>query len=120
MISLYTGLPYDFRRYNCWHHVRAVRGDVGLPTPEFSVTSPVLANAEFETGRADPQGFAPYPTPNDYDIVLMGETTGDRVVWHAGVYYGGYISHCSRASRQVRLDSLADIKTEYERVEFWR
>ncbi len=120
MINTYTGIPYDFRRYNCWHHVRAVRAAAGLVTPVFNVTSPQEINAAFDAGHAAPQGLTLQDTPQNFDAVLMGIETGGRVVWHAGVYYDGYVSHCSLASRQVRLDSLADIENEYKRVEFWR
>ncbi|ARK07381.1 hypothetical protein [Salmonella phage SE40] len=41
-------------------------------------------------------------------------------MWHAGVYYEGMVSHCELASRQVRLDSLEDLKDTYSEIEFWR
>lgn len=120
MITDYTGTPYNFRRYNCWHHVRKVRADVGLPTPAFDVTSPTAINAAFDAGHADPKGLVQVSEPQNYDAVLLGSHHAGRIIWHAGVYYEGFVSHCALASRQVRLDALADLKEEYSEIQFWR
>lgn len=119
-ITDYTGLPYDFRRYNCWHHVRRVRGDVGLSTPTFDVTSPTTIASAFEAGHSDPKGLERATSPQNYDAVLLGTYHRGRVVWHAGVYYDGMVSHCELASRQVRLDRLDDLRDTYQEIEFWR
>lgn len=119
-ITKYTGRAYNFRTYNCWHHVSAVRADVGLSTPVFDVCSAASANAVFDQGRADGCGFEQHERPNDYDIVLMGVRTGGRLVWHSGVYFGGYVSHCARSARQVKLELLSDLRTQYSEIEFWR
>ena len=36
-ITDYTGRRYDFRRYNCWHHVRAVRAEAGVGRGGFAL-----------------------------------------------------------------------------------
>ncbi|EJB2979356.1 hypothetical protein ABXH80_004080 [Salmonella enterica] len=119
-INSYTGLPYDFRKHNCWHHVRNVRADAGFSTPDFDVKSPTAISEAFDAGHSNPKGLTQVLTPQNFDAVLMGVKHGGRLVWHAGVYYDGMISHCELASRQVRLDSLSDIKKTYTRIEFWR
>lgn len=119
-IADYTGLPYDFRRRNCWTHVRNVRRDAGLYTPEFDVTYPTQIAAAFEAGHADTKGLVRAYEPRNLDAVLMGRRHGKRIVWHAGVYYDGMISHCDLSARQVRLESFADIKERFQEIEFWR
>lgn len=119
-INEYTGLSYNFRSYNCWHHVRAVRADAGLYTPEFNVVSPRGINQAFDDGHAATKGLEQVFAPRDFDIILMGARTGGRVVWHAGVYYAGMVSHCAMYARQVKLDLLSDMKQAYQEIEFWR
>lgn len=119
-INDYTGLPYDFRRRNCWHHVRNVRSDVGLTTPQFDVKSPTAISEAFDAGHSDPQGLIRVPEPKNFDAVLLGVKHNGRIVWHAGVYYEGMVSHCELASRQVRLDRLEDLRDTYSEIEFWR
>lgn len=116
----YTGTPYNFRSYNCWSHVRAVRQDAGLSTPLFDVTSPTTINAAFDAGHADTKGLTQHSTPQNFDAVLLGVNHGSRIIWHAGVYFDGMVSHCELASRQVRLEKLTDIIERFPRVEFWR
>lgn len=119
-INDYTGRCYDFRRYNCWHHVRAVRADAGIGTPAFDVASPSMADAMFAEGFRDSRGLVRVGDPQDFDAVLMGERHGRRIVWHSGIYYSGYVSHCERAARQVKLESLADIRARFQEIQFWR
>lgn len=119
-INDYTGRPYNFRTYNCWHHVRAVRADAGLNTPCFDVAVPSAADAMFIEGHRDSRGLVRACIPQDFDAVLMGVRHGKRIVWHSGVYYQGYVSHCELASKQVKLQSLADIRARYSEIEFWR
>lgn len=119
-ITDYTGERYDFRNYNCWHHVRRVRGDAGLQTPAFDVTTPAAINAAFDAGHADPKGLQCVGAPQNFDAVLMAERHAGRLVWHAGVYFDGMVSHCDRAARQVKLETLSDLTTRYQRIEFWR
>lgn len=119
-INDYTGLPYDFRRRNCWHHVSNVRADAGLKTPEFDVISPRQIGDAFDAGHADTKGLTQVTEPLDFDAVLMAKRVGSRLVWHAGVYYKGDVSHCALAARQVKLEPLADIRQQYSEVEFWR
>lgn len=119
-INAYTGKAYNFRVYNCWHHVRAVRRDAGLETPAFDVTSPTQIDSAFDSGHADTKGFIRAMLPCNFDAVLLGVRHKGRIVWHAGVYYDGMISHCELASRQVRLDRLEDMRDTYSEIEFWR
>lgn len=119
-INAYTGKPYNFRTYNCWTHVRAVRHDAGLSTPEFNVISPKDINNAFENGHAAPKGLEQVFIPRNFDAVLLGTRTGGRIVWHAGVYYDGLVSHCALYARQVKLEALSDLKRVYHEVEFWR
>jgi hypothetical protein len=74
----------------------------------------------FAEGQRDSRGLTPVAEPQDFDAVLMGVRHGGRVVWHSGVYYAGYVSHCELASRQVKLESLADIRARYQEIQFWR
>lgn len=120
MINNYTGKPYNFRKYNCWHHVRAVRADAGLNTPEFDVTSPAAINSAFDAGHYDTKGLVKVKEPQNFDAVLLGAHLAGRIVWHAGVYYDGFVSHCELASRQVRLELLTEMKERYVEIEFWR
>lgn len=119
-INDYTGRRYDFRRYNCWHHVRQVRDDAGIATPAFDVATPSGADAMFAEGLRDSRGLVRVYTPQDFDAVLMGERHGSRIVWHSGVYYGGCVSHCELAARQVKLEALADISARFQEIQFWR
>lgn len=119
-ITQYTGKAYNFRTYNCWHHVRAVRADVGLDTPEFNVLSPRDINQAFEDGHAATKGLRQVFVPQNFDAVLLGTKTGSRIVWHAGVYFEGLVSHCALYARQVKLEALSDLKRVYSEVEFWR
>lgn len=119
-IHSFTGKPYNFRLYNCWHHVRAVRESAGLYTPEFDVSVPSKINDAFDAGHADTKGLVRADAPQNYDAVLFGVRHGPRIVWHAGVYFDGMISHCELAARQVRLEPLSDLIERYPRVEFWR
>lgn len=119
-ITDYTGIPYNFRTYNCWHHVCHVREDAGLATPVFDVMSPTGINDAFANGHADPKGLVRVSEPHNFDAVLMGCRVAGRIVWHAGVYYEGMVSHCELAARQVRLESLADLMDRYPEIELWR
>jgi hypothetical protein len=119
-INDYTGLPYNFRTRNCWHHVRNVRADAGLETPRFDVISPSQIQDAFDNGHAAPKGLEQVFEPKDFDAVLMCCRMAGRLIWHAGVYYQGFVSHCELAARQVRLESLSDLKQRYHLIEFWR
>lgn len=120
-INDYTGLAYDFRTRNCWHHVINVRRDAGLKTPKFDAVSPAGANDAFIKGQYhDSKGLVRVKEPQDFDAVLMGSRHGGRIIWHSGVYYRGYISHCERAAKMVKLESLSDIRKRYPEIQFWR
>lgn len=119
-INDYTGKPYNFRTYHCWHHVRAVRADAGIDTPAFDVAAPSGAYAMFAEGQRDSRGLLRVYEPQDFDAVLMGVGHGKRIIWHSGVYYGGYVSHCELSSKQVKLQSMADIRARFQEIQFWR
>lgn len=119
-ITDYTGIPYNFRTYNCWHHVRAVRHDAGLDTPRFDVTTTAAINSAFDVGHIDPKGLTKVAQPNNFDAVLMGVRHAGRIVWHSGVYFDGFISHCELSARQVKLEALSEIQERYPLIEFWR
>lgn len=119
-INDYTGLPYNFRTRNCWHHVRNVRRDAGLETPEFDVISPAQIQAAFDDGHAYPKGLEQVFEPHNFDAVLMAQKVAGRLVWHAGVYFDGFVSHCELAARQVRLEPLSDLRSRFSEIEFWR
>lgn len=119
-INDYTGRAYNFRRYNCWHHVRNVRRDAGLETPEFDVISPAQIQAAFDDGHSAPKGLEQVFAPQNFDAVLMAQKVAGRLVWHAGVYFDGFVSHCELAARQVRLEPLSDLKSRFSDIEFWR
>lgn len=120
-ITSYTGIPYNFRTFNCWHLVRKIRDDAGLLTPRFDVVSPAAANEMFLSGQnKDSKGLSRVEVPQDFDAVLMGCRHGGRIIWHSGVYYNGYISHCERAAKMVKLESMTDIRKRYPEIQFWR
>lgn len=113
-LANYVGIAYDYRTYNCWHHVRAVRDDAGLQTPEFDCVSPDDELGLFELGR-NSEAMWQLEEPQNYCAVLMHNNDG----WHSGVYCDGYVSHCDRNAKQVRLDSLAALTKRCDIVEFW-
>lgn len=119
-IHEYTGLPYRFSGYHCWDHVRRVRADAGLATPEFDAATPAGIEAAFDGGHADTKGLTQVQEPQDLDAVLMATRRGKRMIWHAGVYWRGLVSHCEMAAKQVRLEKLSAVAERYERIEFWR
>lgn len=119
-INDYTGMAYNFRTFNCWHLVRKVRADAGLVTPTFDVLLPTKANDMFEAGHTDSKGLVQVEEPQDFDAVLMGYPHGNRIIWHSGIYYRGYVSHCERAAKMVKLEQLSDIIKRYPKIEFWR
>ena len=114
-LSEYTGIAYDFRNYNCWHHVIKVREDNGIDTPEFDCTKPELSDSVFIQGHCDTKGMQQIGEPESLCAVLM--CIDGR--WHSGVHFDGMVSHCDMYARQVRLDSLESLKRLSERVEFW-
>lgn len=120
MISDYTGIPYNFREYNCWHHVMHVREDQGIYTPEFDAISPADIDEAFTKGFADTKGLVQVYEPKNFDVVLLQFRHASSFKWHSGVYYDGMISHCERASKQVKIESIKDISKRYTRLEFWR
>ena len=118
-LAKYTGLAYDFMRRNCWCHVRMVRSDAGLATPEFDCVSVEGISATFENGHADSKGLVQVMEPHDFDAVLMATSKRGRLIWHSGVYCDGHVSHCDRWAKQVIMEPLSSLRRQYERIEFW-
>lgn len=114
-LSVYTGIAYCFRSYNCWHHVIRVRAENGIITPEFDCASPRLSDEVFIKSHSNTKGMEQISAPFDYCAVLM--MIDGR--WHSGVYLDGEVSHCDMVARQVRMDSLESLKERCERIEFW-
>lgn len=119
-LCAYTGLPYDFNHRNCWHHVRNVRRDAGIDTPEFDCATPAEICDTFEHSREETKGMIQVQDPREFDAVLMATKRNGRLVWHSGVYHSGMVSHCDRFAKQVRFQPIDEIRADYERVEFWR
>ncbi len=119
LLCVYTGIQYRFHGYNCWDHVRRVRADFGLETPDFDCASPVKINQTFEESHKNSKGLKQIDSPDDLCAVLMATEKNGRTTWHSGVYMNGMVSHCDRYSKQVRLDTLMSIKEQVSRVEFW-
>ena len=119
-LAKYTGLAYDFVTRNCWHHVRSVRADAGLDTPEFDCSAIEVANSAFDAGHADSKGLAQVSEPRNFDVVLMSSNRAGRLMWHSGVYCDGMVSHCDRWAKQVIMEPLDSIKRKCKGVEFWR
>lgn len=121
MIDKYNGIAYNFRTYNCWHHGSKVRADNNIKTKPFSVRTMSeafkLIKAEMsELGH----GLRRVESPNDFDIVIVSKSHGSREVYHCGVYYGGYVSHCSREFGGVIIETLNEFTNNYETVSLWR
>ena len=95
-INDYTGLPYNFKTRNCWHHVRAVRADEGIDTPAFDVATPSGADAMFAEGFRDSRGLARVDDPQDFDAVLMGaqheQPRRSRPLLSGGGRAGGFLN----------------------------
>jgi hypothetical protein len=68
----------------------------------------------------DAKGLTQVDSPQNLDAVLMARRQGNRLLWHAGVYFDGMVSHCDMAARQVMLEPFSDILQKHERVELWR
>lgn len=119
-LSKYTGLHYNFRLYNCWHHVRRVRADNKLQTPDFDCSSPDDADAVFDAAHNNTKGMVQITEPEPFCAVLIATERRNRIVWHSGVYLDGMVSHCDMVARQVRLDSLKSLQEKSVRIEFWR
>ncbi len=122
-INSYTGKQYDFETYNCWSHVCAVRSDAGLQTRMFTASTPAIQdiaeafNAAIEKGD---HGMRQVKSPRNYDVVLAYQVFKGRPVWHAGVYYDGWVSHCHKPSGMVVFEPLSDMMQAFKGVEFWR
>jgi hypothetical protein len=117
----YVGKPYNFRRYNCYHHVSAVRKDFGIETKMFKART--LDDAfELITAQMSTigNGFALVDKPQNFDVVFVEKKHKGRKVYHCGVYHDGYVSHCCNIFGSVRHQELSEFKKGYTGVTFWR
>lgn len=117
----YIGIPYSFRDYNCWHHVKAVRSDFGIKTKMFQ---PRTMRDAFKLITAQmsiiDNGLSLVDKPQNFDIVIVEKLHGKRMVYHCGVYYDGYVNHCDNVFGSVRHQSFNEFKQGYTGVSFWR
>lgn len=120
-MEFFIGKPYDFRDYNCYHHVAAVREYHGIATKMFQ---PKTKSKAFELITAQMKsagsGFSLVDSPEDFDMVMVEKKIGSRVVYHCGVYHDGNVSHCDNAFGSVRYESYSEFIKSYERATFWR
>jgi len=110
-ISEFNGLAFNYKRYNCLHHVARVRRAAGLSMPNISTPEHRAdVNELIEKCKQSPD-FQQVKTPENFDIVVIMGPIG-----HVGIYVDGMISHCSAASRCVVLDRV----DEFKNLEFYR
>ena len=119
-LAAYTGKPYDFNLYNCWHHVKKVRLDAGIVTPDFDCLDIDLINKTFDDAHSDSKGLTQISEPVNYCAVLIARKHRNRLLWHSGVYLDGMVSHCDRSAKQVHFCTLKELQSKSERVEFWQ
>lgn len=117
MIDFNIGAPYSFRSYNCWHYALDIRKANGIDTELFN--PPTLKAAYELIGEkidSGNHGLIKSLTPKDFDIVIVKS----NAEFHCGLYYKGFVMHCSRALKQVVRESLTDFKKNYSECTFWR
>ena len=121
MIAKYIGIPYNWRRFNCWDYVVKVRKDNNIKTKMFKPRT--IANA-FQVITAEMQkldhGLLRVDKPEDFDIVIAGLKKGERFEYHCGIFYGGDVSHCCSRFGSVINQSFNDFKNGYETISIWR
>lgn len=110
-ISDFNGLAFNYKRYNCLHHVARVRRAAGLPMPYISTPEHRADVNELIGQCKQSPDFEQVETPQNFDIVIIAGPIG-----HVGVYVDGMVSHCSAASRCVVLDRV----DEFKKLEFYR
>ena len=111
------GTPYSFRDFNCWDYVAKVRKDNGIDTKLFNVKS---LHGAFKLIREQTQkldhGLTIVNTKQNFDIVIAKKDDE----YHCGLYFDGYVVHCSRQLKQVVKEKFADFIKPYESYTLWR
>ena len=110
-ISDFNGLAFNYKRYNCLHHVARVRRAAGLTMPHVSTPEHRSDVNSVIDGCKKSRDFEQVKTPENFDIVVIVGPIG-----HIGIYVDGMVSHCSAASRCVVLDRV----DEFKKLEFYR
>jgi len=100
----YNGKRFSYKNYNCFDHIQAVRRDNGLSTHDYHLPKrcdlkKILALWE-DCGTYDEVA-----NPKDFDLVFFNDSVG-----HLGIYWKGFVSHCSANARCVTLDKISDFK----------
>ena len=121
MLAKFIGIPYSFRKMNCWHFVVLVRKEFNIKTKMFKTRT--LEDA-FKVITAQMQlinhGLSIVDTPQNFDIVIVEKKKSNRRVFHCGVYYDGGVLHCDNVFKSSRYEPLSEFKKGYEGVTFWR
>lgn len=117
----YIGKPYSFRDYHCFDHVCAVRKDAGIKTPEFR-PSTLDGAYDLITEQVDcgEHGLTLVDKPQNFDVVICHKMRKGKPIYHCGIWYNGFINHCSLAAKQVIHEPFREFKKSYEGVTFWR
>ncbi len=117
----YVGKPYSFRKYNCFHHVVAVRKDFGIKTTTFQPKTLAVA-FELITAQMSvlDHGLSLVESPQNFDVVFVEHKVNGKKRYHCGVYYDGYVSHCCVDFGSVRHELIDNFTNGYDGVTFWR
>ena len=121
MLSKFIGIPYNFRKMNCWHFVVLVRKEFNIKTRMFKTRT--MQDA-FDTITAQMQivdnGLTLVDEPQNFDIVIVEQWRGKRRVFHCGVFHDGSVIHCDGTFGSSRYEPLTEFKKGYKGVTFWR
>lgn len=120
-LSVYIGKRYNFRRYNCWTHVKSVRDDFGIITKPFA---PKTLKDAFKVITAQMQqldhNMTKVSEPENFDIIISKKTHLGISMYHCGVYHDGNVNHCCNIFGSVRSQSLKEFVADYESYSIWR
>lgn len=122
-INSYTGKPYGFMTYNCWHHVVAVRNAVGMKTKMYTAITMTASaiSSKFNVERVkNEHGLILISKPRNYDIVIFKRPVARIDYYHAGIWFNGWVSHSCSIFKQVVFEPLKEATTIRTEVEFWR
>jgi hypothetical protein len=120
-ITKHIGMPYSFRRFNCWDYVVFARKDFGIKTKLFK---PSTLKESFQVITAQmgklESGLSLVTDPQNFDIVIVERVISGNKVYHCGIYHEGNVSHCCNHFGSVRYESFAEFKKNYNGVTLWR
>jgi len=117
----FTGKPYSFSDYNCWDHAVAVRATMDIETPLFNPSSLRDAYRLIKDQQCKVEhGLTRVNEPQDCDIIIVHKMKNGKPEYHCGVYWRGYVSHCSLTFGEVRNQMYNDFIKDYEGATFWR